>query len=79
MLLPKDYIWSKLSGEISSDVSDASDTSFFDVGRRRCSEEMLATFNVPRVWLPEETEYLESIMLSALLKQLSQGFQPINR
>ena len=41
ILLPKDYIRFKLTGEFATDVSDASGTSLFDVARRRWSEEMV--------------------------------------
>lgn len=56
VLLPKDYIRYRLTGEFLSEVSDASGTSLFDVGRRRWSDEMLAAVGVPRGWLPEVTE-----------------------
>jgi xylulokinase len=56
VLLPKDYIRYRLSGAFFGDVSDASGTSLFDVGRRRWSDEMLDAVGVPRAWLPEITE-----------------------
>ena len=56
VVLPKDYIRYRLSGEFYSDVSDASGTSFLDVAGRRWSEEMLSAGKVPRKWLPEVTE-----------------------
>lgn len=56
ILLPKDYIRYRLSGEFFSEVSDASGTSLFDVGRRCWSEEMLSAFDVNRAWLPDVTE-----------------------
>ena len=56
MLLPKDYVRYKLTGEFFSEVSDASGTSLFDVGQRRWSDEMLAALDIPRGWLPEVTE-----------------------
>ena len=34
ILLPKDYVRYRLTGEFFSEVSDASGTSMFDVGRR---------------------------------------------
>ncbi|HOX05232.1 MAG TPA: xylulokinase [Planctomycetota bacterium] len=55
-LLPKDYIRYRLTGEFFGEVSDASGTSLFDVGRRRWSDEMLKAVGVPRAWLPEITE-----------------------
>jgi xylulokinase len=66
VLLPKDYVRYRLTGEFFSEVSDASGTSLFDVGKRRWSQEMLAAVEVPRVWLPEVTESpVASAMVSA--------------
>jgi xylulokinase len=56
VLLPKDYVRYRLTGEFFGEVSDASGTSLFDVGKRRWSDEMLAALEIPRVWLPEVTE-----------------------
>ena len=56
VLLPKDYVRYRLTGGFFSEVSDASGTSMFDVGRRKWSEEMLMALDVPREWLPEVTE-----------------------
>jgi xylulokinase len=66
VLLPKDYIRYRLTGEFFSEVSDASGSSLFDVGKRQWSGEMLAALDVPRAWLPEVTESpLASAKLSA--------------
>jgi len=56
VLLPKDYVRYCLTGDYYGEVSDASGTSLFDVGRRRWSGEMLKALQVPRQWLPEVTE-----------------------
>ncbi len=56
VLLPKDYIRYRLTGALLGEVSDASGTALFDVGRRQWSEEMLAAVGIPRAWLPEVTE-----------------------
>ena len=56
VLLPKDYARYRLTGGFFSEVSDASGTSLFDVGRRQWSKEMLETLEIPRQWLPEVTE-----------------------
>jgi xylulokinase len=37
MLLPKDYVRFRLTGEFATEVSDASGTSVFDVVNRRWS------------------------------------------
>ncbi len=56
VLLPKDYVRYKLSGEFYSDVSDASGTSLLNVRDRQWSDEALAALDIPREWLPEVTE-----------------------
>ena len=56
ILLPKDYVRYKLTGEFFSDVADSSGTSLFDVGKRRWSDEMLVVLQISRAWLPEVTE-----------------------
>jgi len=56
VLLPKDYARYRLTGGFFSEVSDASGTSLFDVGRRQWSADMLQALDVPRAWLPEVTE-----------------------
>ena len=55
ILLPKDYIRYKLSGEFFTDVSDASGMSLLDVAKRKWSGEMLAACKVKRGWLAEVT------------------------
>ncbi len=70
VLLPKDYIRYRLSGEFYSEVSGASGTSLFDVGKRQWSSEMMKAFNVPRKWLPEVTESpVASTVISASAAQ----------
>jgi xylulokinase len=56
VLLPKDYIRYRLSGEFFGEVSDASGTSLFHVKDRQWSQEMLVALEIPRQWLPEITE-----------------------
>ena len=52
LLLPKDYIRLRLTGERATDSSDASATALLDVRRRTWSETMLQALGVPRDWLP---------------------------
>jgi len=52
MLLPKDYVRFKLTGEFASEVSDASGTSVFDVVKRRWSYEMMDALGLDRSILP---------------------------
>jgi xylulokinase len=52
LLLPKDYVRLRLTGERAIDAADASGTLLFDVGARRWSDEVLDALEVPREWLP---------------------------
>jgi xylulokinase len=56
VLLPKDFLHLRLTGELASDVSDASGTLLFDVGHRRWSEEVCAALEIPGEWLPPALE-----------------------
>jgi len=56
VLLPKDYIRYRLTGEYATEVSDASGTSLFDVANRRWSATMAGLLQVPMGWLPHCTE-----------------------
>jgi xylulokinase len=56
VLLPKDYVRLRLTGERAIDVADASGTLLFDVGGRRWSQDMLAALEIPREWLPRALE-----------------------
>jgi xylulokinase len=56
VLLPKDYVRLRLTGEHAIDAGDASGTLLLDVARRRWSDEMLVTLAVPRDWLPPVLE-----------------------
>ena len=52
VLLPKDYIRYRLTGELATEVSDAAGTILLDVGKRQWSEEILRDLDVPRDWMP---------------------------
>jgi len=56
VLLPKDYVRLRLTGERAIDVADASGTLLFDVARRRWSDEMLEALEVDPGWLPRVLE-----------------------
>jgi xylulokinase len=53
VLLPKDYIRYRLTGEFATEVSDASGTSLLDVGNRRWSATMAGLLAIPMGWLPD--------------------------
>jgi xylulokinase len=59
VLLPKDYVRLRLTGERAIDVADASGTLLFDVAGRRWSNEVLAALEVPLEWLPTVHESTE--------------------
>ncbi len=59
ILLPKDYVRLRLTGEHAIDVADASGTLLFDVGGRRWSDEVCAALEIPLEWLPPAFESTE--------------------
>lgn len=52
VLLPKDYLVYRLTGELGTEVSDAAGTLLLDVRRRAWSEDMLALLDLPRTIVP---------------------------
>ena len=56
VLLPKDYLRLRLSGEAASDMSDAAGTLWLDVGARRWSAAMLAATDLPENAMPRLCE-----------------------
>src|SRR5919107_1492745 len=52
VLLPKDYVRFRLSGEYAIDVADASGTLMLDVARRQWSDELLTAVELDRAVLP---------------------------
>ncbi len=52
VLLPKDYVRLRLTGEHAIDVTDASGTLLFDVAGRRWSGEVCDALEIPAGWLP---------------------------
>ena len=59
VLLPKDYIRLRLSGDKASDVADSSGTLLFDVRKREWSSKMLSVFGIDRSLLPRVFESVE--------------------
>jgi xylulokinase len=59
ILLPKDYVRLRLTGEHAIDVSDASGTLLFDVANRRWSEQVTQALEIPESWLPRALESSE--------------------
>ena len=59
ILLPKDYVRLRLTGEHAIDVADASGTLLFDVADRRWSTEVCEALEIPLEWLPPAHESTE--------------------
>ncbi len=59
VLLPKDYIRFRLTGEFATEVSDASGTSLFNVTKRDWAYEMLDAIDIPKEWMPKCYESFE--------------------
>src|ERR1700691_719480 len=56
VLLPKDYVRLKLTGQKVSDMSDASGTGWLDVGKRDWSDALLAATALTRAHMPQLLE-----------------------
>ncbi len=59
VLLPKDYVRFRLTGERAIDVADASGTLLLDVAARRWSDEVCSALEIPQEWLPPVHESTE--------------------
>ena len=59
IVLPKDYVRLRLTGEWAIDAADASGTLLFDVANRRWSSDVLSALEIPRDWLPPVQESTE--------------------
>jgi xylulokinase len=56
VLLPKDYIRLKLTGEYAMDKADGAGTVLFDLTSRDWSDEVLSALEIPRAWMPRTFE-----------------------
>ena len=61
ILLPKDYVRFRLTGEYVMDVADASGTSMFDVKRREWAWEIIDALGFDRRWFPPTAESPEVV------------------
>lgn len=59
VLLPKDYVRLRLTGDRASDVADSSGTLMFDVAKRRWSQTILDEFDIDARLLPAVYESIE--------------------
>src|SRR2546423_2413810 len=68
VLLPKDFVRLRLTGDHATDVSDASGTLLLDLRRRQWSQEILDELEISRDWLPvmhEGTDVAGAVTASA--------------
>lgn len=56
LLLPKDYVRYKLTGEYAMDKADGAGTVLFDLKSRDWSDAILSLLDVPRAWMPRTFE-----------------------
>src|SRR3954449_6385270 len=56
ILLPKDYVRLRLTGQHAIDAADASGTLLFDVANRRWSTDVCEALDIPLDWLPPAHE-----------------------
>ena len=56
VLLPKDFVRLRLTGEYAMDKADGSGTLLFDLARRDWSTEVTDALEIPRAWLPQTFE-----------------------
>ena len=71
VLLPKDYIRYELTGEMATDVADASGTLLFDVANRRWHTELMGILGIPIEWMPRAYEGPETT--GTLLPQVAEA------
>ena len=76
VLLPKDYVRFRLTGEFATEVSDASGTLLLDVRRRRWSTTLLSKLKLDKALLPKvyESEEVSGELTESAAKKL--GLNP---
>ncbi len=72
IMLPKDYVSFQLTGQYSTDVSDASGMLLLDVQQRQWSKEMLAYLEINEAMLPKLYESYEACghVLPSVMEEL---------
>lgn len=64
VILPKDYVRLKMTGEVATDLSDAAGTGIFDITRRGWAEAIIRGAGLPEAIFPQ---VLESSVVAGLL------------
>ena len=77
VLLPKDYLRHRMTGEFATDMSDASGTLWLDVGGRRYSEAMLDATGLDESHMPRLVEGTE--VAGVLRREVAEawGLRPV--
>ncbi|MCD6575382.1 xylulokinase [Candidatus Aerophobetes bacterium] len=72
VLVPKDYIRYRLTGEYATEVSDASGTGLFNVEERKWSDRLLEILEIPKEWMPEcyESSEISGTVLDSITEEL---------
>ena len=75
IMLPKDYVAYRLSGNFCTDVSDASGTLYFDVEKRSWSKNILSENGIKEEWLPKvlESDGCAGTLKNELAQELGLG------
>ena len=76
VLLPKDYVRFRLTGEKACDVADGSGTLMFDVKNRRWSSEMLELVNIDPSLLPRVVESIDAAGMVSDVGAKATGLKP---
>jgi xylulokinase len=72
ILLPKDYIRFRMTGEYATEVSDASGTLLLDVAKRKWSSELLDLLKIDRALMPRlyESQEVTGVLTSQAVSDL---------
>jgi xylulokinase len=72
VLLPKDEIRRRLTGQYATDMSDASGTLLLDVARRRWSKRVLSALEIDTDWMPKcyESQEVTGTLTASAAKTL---------
>ena len=73
IMLPKDYVRLRLTGEWATDVADASGTLLLDVADRVWSADVLDALELPAAWMPPLLESPEVSGVTLASDKVSQG------
>ena len=79
ILLPKDYVRLKLSGEKATDLADASGTMWIDLSARNWSDRMLEASGLNRTHMPQLVEGTEvsGRLRTELAQRWGMGLRPV--